>query len=82
MLITARRARELATLNNEPNNRWITITEEINKAVNKGKMYACYHRRIPKYIKEKLEAFGYTTYEQTDLAPDGEFRGYITYIKW
>ena len=52
------------------------------KAVDKGKMYICYHSRISSYVKDTLEAFGYTTYEQTDLAPDGEFRGYITYIKW
>ena len=45
-------------------------------------MYICYHSRISNYVKDTLEAFGYTTYEHTDLAPDGEFRGYITYIKW
>lgn len=82
MLMTAQRARELATLNNESNDRWITITKEINNAVSKGKMYACYHKRISNYIKDRLETLGYTTYEQTDFAPDGEFRGYITYIKW
>lgn len=82
MLMTAQRARELATVANNESNKLVAIEEEINKAVDKGKMYACYHRRISNYIKEKLEAFGYTIYEQTDFAPDGEFRGYITYIKW
>lgn len=45
-------------------------------------MYICYHSRISNYIKDRLKTLGYTTYEQTDFAPDGEFRGYITYIKW
>lgn len=78
MLITAQRARELATLANNESNKLMTIEEEIDK----GKMYICYHSRISNYIKDRLETLGYTTYEQTDLAPDGEFRGYITYIKW
>jgi len=82
MLMTAQRARELATLANNESNKLVAIEEEINKAVNKGKMYFCYHSRISNYIKEKLEAFGYTIYKQTDFAPDEEFRGYITYIKW
>lgn len=82
MLITAQRARELATLANNESNKLITIEEKINKAVDKGKMYICYHNRISNYIKDRLETLGYTTYEQTDFAPDGEFRGYITYIKW
>lgn len=82
MLMTAQRARELATVANNESNKLVAIEEEINRAIDKGEMCAYYHERIPKYIKEKLEAFGYTIYEQTDLAPDGEFRGYITYIKW
>lgn len=86
MLMTAQRARELATLANNELNKLVTIEEAIeeaiNKAVDKGKMYICYHSRISNYIKDRLETLGYTTYEQTDLTPDGEFRGYITYIKW
>lgn len=80
--MTAQHARELATVANNESNKLVAIEEEIKKAVDKDKMYICYHSRISNYIKETLEAFGYTTYEQTDLAPDGEFRGYITYIKW
>lgn len=84
MLITARRARTLSILANNKHELYklAAIAEEINRAIDKGEMCAYYHERIPKYIKEKLEAFGYTIYEQTDFAPDGEFRGYITYIKW
>lgn len=82
MLMTAQRARELATVANNESNKLVAIEEEINKAIDKGEMCAYYHERIPKYIKEKLETLGYTIYKQTDLAPDGEFRGYITYIKW
>jgi len=82
MLMTAQRARELATLANNESNKLMTIEKEINKAVDKGKMYICYYSRISNYIKDRLETLGYTTYEQTDFAPDGEFRGYITYIKW
>lgn len=81
MLMTAQRARELATVaNNEPN-KLATIEEEINKAVNKGKMYFCYHNRISNYIEDRLKALGYMIYEETDLTPNGELR-YITYIKW
>lgn len=80
--MTAQRARELATVANNESNKLVAIEEEIKKAVDKGKIYICYHSRISNYVKDTLEAFGYTTYEQTDLAPDGEFCGYITYIKW
>lgn len=82
MTMTAQRARELATVANNESNKLMTIEEEINKAVDKGKMYIYYHSRISNYIKDRLETLGYTIYEQTDFAPDGEFRGYITYIKW
>lgn len=82
--MTAQRARTLSILANNKHELYklAAIAEEINRAIDKGEMCAYYHKRIPKYIKEKLETFGYTVCEQTDLAPDGEFRGYITYIKW